>query len=69
MGTFAALQCLSNARLEKSDVDLIVVACATPDQSQPAVACIIQERLGIAESRCPAFDVNSVPLSLTTSAG
>jgi 3-oxoacyl-(acyl-carrier-protein) synthase III len=60
MGTLAALQCLSNARLEKADVDLIVVACATPDQSQPAVACMIQERLGIAESRCPAFDVNSV---------
>ena len=37
-----------------------MVACATPDQSQPAVACLIQEKLGISEGNCPAFDVNSV---------
>jgi 3-oxoacyl-[acyl-carrier-protein] synthase-3 len=60
MGTHAALRCLNAARVDKSDVDLIVVACATPDQSQPAVACLIQDKLGIAERRCPAFDVNSV---------
>ena len=41
-------------------VDLIVVACASPDQIQPAVACLVQEKLGVAEGRCPAFDVNSV---------
>ena len=60
MGCQAALRCLSNAGVDKSAVDLIVVACATPDQSQPAVACLIQEKLGIAEGQCPAFDVNSV---------
>jgi 3-oxoacyl-[acyl-carrier-protein] synthase-3 len=60
MGTRAALRCLNAAGLDKADVDLIVVACATPDQSQPAVACLIQDKLGIAERRCPAFDVNSV---------
>ena len=60
MGCQAALRCLSDAGVEKSAIDLIVVACATPDQSQPAVACMIQEKLGVAESRCPAFDVNSV---------
>ena len=46
MGYQAALRCLSHAGVDKSDVDLIVVACATPDQSQPAVACLIQEKLG-----------------------
>jgi 3-oxoacyl-[acyl-carrier-protein] synthase-3 len=60
MGCQAALRCLRDADVDKSAVDLIVVACATPDQSQPAVACMVQEKLGVAESKCPAFDVNSV---------
>jgi 3-oxoacyl-[acyl-carrier-protein] synthase-3 len=60
MGYQAALRCLGDAGVEKSAIDLIVVACATPDQSQPAVACMVQEKLGVAERRVPAFDVNSV---------
>jgi 3-oxoacyl-[acyl-carrier-protein] synthase-3 len=60
MGSEAARRCLADAGVDGSAVDLIVVACATPDQSQPAVACLIQEKLGIAATRCPAFDVNSV---------
>ncbi len=60
MGCQAALRCLSQGGLDRSEVDLIVVACATPDQSQPAVACLIQEKLGLGERQCPAFDVNSV---------
>lgn len=60
MGYQAALRCLTDAGVDKSEVDLIVVACATPDQSQPAVACMVQERLGVAERQAPAFDVNSV---------
>jgi 3-oxoacyl-[acyl-carrier-protein] synthase III len=60
MGYQAAQRCLIQAGVDGSLVDLIVVACATPDQSQPAVACMIQEKLGIADTLCPAFDVNSV---------
>jgi 3-oxoacyl-(acyl-carrier-protein) synthase III len=60
MGSEAARRCLAAAGVDASAVDLIVVACATPDQSQPAVACLIQDKLGIAAGRCPAFDVNSV---------
>ena len=60
MGYQAALRCLEHAGVDKSAVDLLVVACATPDQSQPAVACLIQEKLGIAELQAPSFDVNSV---------
>jgi 3-oxoacyl-[acyl-carrier-protein] synthase-3 len=60
MGCRAAVRCLERAGVDRSAVDLIVVACATPDQSQPAVACIIQEKLGVAQNQCPAFDVNSV---------
>jgi 3-oxoacyl-[acyl-carrier-protein] synthase-3 len=60
MGCVAAQRCLERAGLDKSAVDLIVVACATPDQSQPAVACLLQEKLGVAPRQCPALDVNSV---------
>ena len=60
LGCRAAAHCLQQAGVAGSAVDLIVVACATPDQSQPAVACMIQQKLGIAETLCPAFDVSSV---------
>src|SRR5262245_27197763 len=60
MGYQAALRCLSQSGVDGSEIDLIVTACATPDQSQPAVACMIQEKLGVAARQCPAFDVNSV---------
>jgi 3-oxoacyl-[acyl-carrier-protein] synthase III len=60
MACKAALCCLNHARVDREDIDLIIVACATPDQSQPAVACMVQEKLGIADRNCPAFDVNSV---------
>ncbi len=39
--------------IDKSAVDLIVVACATPDQSQPAVACMVQEKLGVGRPAVP----------------
>ncbi len=60
MACQAAIRCLEHAGLDKQQVDLIVVACATPDQPQPAVACLVQAKLGLGERRCPAFDVNSV---------
>lgn len=60
LGCEAALRCLAQAGVDRSAVDLLIVASATPDQSQPATACLLQEKLGIAAGRCPAFDVNSV---------
>jgi 3-oxoacyl-[acyl-carrier-protein] synthase III len=56
----AAVRCLENAGRDKSEVDLIIVATSSPDQIQPAVACLVQDKLGIAGTHCPAFDVNSV---------
>ena len=53
MAAQAALRCLSHAGVDKSAVDLIIVACATPDQIQPAVACLVQEKLGIADASVP----------------
>jgi 3-oxoacyl-[acyl-carrier-protein] synthase-3 len=60
MAAKAALRCLEQAGVDKAAVDLIIVATASPDQIQPATACLVQEKLGIAERHCPAFDVNSV---------
>jgi 3-oxoacyl-[acyl-carrier-protein] synthase III len=60
MAVEAALRCLRAANVDRAAVDLIVVASATPDQPQPATASLIQEKLGIADRHCPAFDVNSV---------
>lgn len=60
MGYQAALRCLEDAGVDRASIDLLVVACATPDHSQPAVACLIQEKLEIAKHLAPAFDVNSV---------
>ena len=53
MGAEAARRCLNDAGVDASAVDLIVVACATPDQSQPATACLIQEKLGIGGNWVP----------------
>jgi 3-oxoacyl-[acyl-carrier-protein] synthase-3 len=60
MACEAALRCLRDADIDKSTIELILVASSSPDQIQPAVACLVQEKLGIAEHQCPAFDVNSV---------
>ena len=60
MACEAALRCLGHAGIDKGMVDLIIVACASPDQIQPAVACLVQEKLASSANQCPAFDVNSV---------
>jgi 3-oxoacyl-[acyl-carrier-protein] synthase III len=60
MAAEAARRCLLHAGVDAAEVDLIIVACASPDQVQPAVACLVQDKLGIAARGCAAFDVNSV---------
>jgi 3-oxoacyl-[acyl-carrier-protein] synthase III len=55
----AALQALSNAALQASDIDLIIVATSTPDMVFPSVAAILQNKLVITNG-CPAFDVQAV---------
>ncbi len=58
LGTAAARRALANAGLAASDIDLIVVATATPDQTFPAVATVIQYKLGMEGG--VAFDVAAV---------
>ena len=54
----AARAALADARVRAEDIDLIIVATATPDMTFPATACIVQNKLGI--SGCAAFDVQAV---------
>lgn len=54
----ACRNALAHAGVEADAVDLIVLATATPDQTFPASATVVQERLGI--RHCVAFDVAAV---------
>lgn len=49
---------LTDANLQPSDIDLIIVATTTPDKVFPSTACILQKKLGIVE--CAAFDIQAV---------
>lgn len=52
----AARACLAAANRPASDVDLIVVATATPDTPIPSTACHVQQRL---QTAAAAMDVNA----------
>jgi len=58
LGLKAAERALKAAGLEASDIDLIVLATSTPDNTFPASAVAIQAKLGITEGA--AFDVQAV---------
>ena len=58
LGTDAARAALAAAGIAAEDVDLIVLATATPDQTFPSSATKVQAALGIAD--CIAFDVAAV---------
>lgn len=55
----AARRALDAARLDSGEIDLIIVATATPDMQFPSTATIVQQKLGI-DNGCPAFDVQAV---------
>jgi 3-oxoacyl-[acyl-carrier-protein] synthase III len=54
----AARAALVNAGIDAGELDLIVVATTTPDETFPATATTVQSRLGMA--RGAAFDVQAV---------
>lgn len=58
LATDAARAALDEAGLAAQDIDLIILATATPDQTFPASATIVQAALGIND--CVAFDVAAV---------
>jgi 3-oxoacyl-[acyl-carrier-protein] synthase-3 len=58
LATDAARRALASAGVEAADIDLIVLATATPDQTFPSTATKVQAALGIND--CIAFDVHAV---------
>ncbi|MGO8694963.1 MAG: beta-ketoacyl-ACP synthase III [Rectinemataceae bacterium] len=58
MSVAAARKAMAKAGIEAGDLDLIVVATATPDYfGFPSTACIVQEKLGA--KNCAAFDLTA----------
>jgi 3-oxoacyl-[acyl-carrier-protein] synthase-3 len=58
LATDAARRALEQAGVAATDIDLIVLATATPDQTFPSSATKVQAALGIPD--CIAFDVHAV---------
>jgi 3-oxoacyl-[acyl-carrier-protein] synthase-3 len=58
LATDAALRALEHAGVAAGEIDLIVLATATPDQTFPSSATKVQAALGIND--CIAFDVHAV---------
>jgi 3-oxoacyl-[acyl-carrier-protein] synthase-3 len=58
LATDASRRALEHAGIEATDIDLIVLATATPDQTFPSSATKVQAALGIND--CIAFDVHAV---------
>lgn len=58
VGLKAAQAALADAGMDASEIDLIIVATATPDHTFPATATQIQAALGITEGA--AFDLQAV---------
>ena len=58
LATDAARRALENSGVSATDIDLIVLATATPDQTFPSSATKVQAALGISD--CVAFDVHAV---------
>src|SRR5256884_3467504 len=52
MATEAALKALEQAKISPKDVDLILVATATPDMRFPATACFVQKKIGATNAAC-----------------
>ncbi len=53
----AGTQALENAGLAAKDLDAVVIATVTPDQPIPAVACLVQQKLGA--RKAAAWDLNA----------
>jgi 3-oxoacyl-[acyl-carrier-protein] synthase-3 len=58
LGVEASRAALAAARIVPQEIDLIIVATATPDYIFPSTACIMQAKLGI--KGCAAFDIQAV---------
>src|SRR4051794_4282006 len=52
MGARAAIAALEQAKVKAADVDLILLATASPDMVFPATACFVQTKIGAINAAC-----------------
>lgn len=53
----AALKAIESAKINKEDIDMIILATVTPDYIAQGAACIVQNKLGL--KGIPCFDLNA----------
>lgn len=54
----AAERALEDAKIDKSQIGLLITATTSPDTTVPSVSCLVQERMGL-PSGMIAFDLNA----------
>ena len=52
MAAKAALKAIKQAKISPVEIDLILVATATPDMPFPATACFVQKKIGATNAAC-----------------
>jgi 3-oxoacyl-[acyl-carrier-protein] synthase-3 len=52
MATKAALNAIEQAKISPKEINLILVATATPDMLFPATACFVQKKIGATNAAC-----------------
>jgi 3-oxoacyl-[acyl-carrier-protein] synthase-3 len=52
MATKAALKAIEQANISPTEINLILVATATPDMLFPATACFVQKKIGATNAAC-----------------
>jgi 3-oxoacyl-[acyl-carrier-protein] synthase-3 len=57
LASLAAKRAIENAGIDKSEIDLIIVATLTPDSNMPSTACIVQKEVGATNAFC--FDIGA----------
>jgi len=58
LAMIAGQRAIDDAKISKENIDLIIVATATPDRLAPSTACFVQDKLNI--YRAAAFDISAV---------
>lgn len=53
----AATRALKDAKMERDQIDLVIVATITPDMSFPSTACLLQHKLGL--GKVASFDLEA----------
>jgi 3-oxoacyl-[acyl-carrier-protein] synthase III len=52
MATKAALAAIEQAGISANEIDLILLATATPDMTFPSTACLVQKKIGATKAAC-----------------